>query len=73
MQVSEPTSYLALSHIVAQMLAKAPYGAAGFNPADYTAGMPVTDFVSEGETAIVLKRGNAYVIRQDQDPWRELR
>jgi cellulose synthase operon protein YhjU len=73
LQVSEPTSYLALSHIVAQMLARAPYGAAGFNPADYTAGLPISDFVSEGETAIVLKRGNGYLIRQEQDPWRELR
>jgi cellulose synthase operon protein YhjU len=73
LQVAEPTSYLALSHIVARMLASAPFGAQGFRPADYTAGMPVTEFVSEGETATVLKRGDRYLIRQDRDPWKELR
>jgi cellulose synthase operon protein YhjU len=73
LQVNEPTSYLALSHIVARMLANAPFGAQGFRPADYTAGMPVTEFVSEGEAATVLKRGDKYLIRQDRDPWKELR
>jgi cellulose synthase operon protein YhjU len=70
---SEPTSFLALSHIVARMLAKPPYGADGFRPADYTAGMPLTEFVSEGETATILRRGDAYLIRQDQDAWKEMR
>ena len=71
--VSEPTSYLAVSHIVAKMLAKPPFGAAGFAPGDYTAGMPTTGFVSEGETAVVMKRGSGYVIKQEQDPWKEFR
>jgi len=73
LQVSEPTSYLALSHIVARMLADAPFGAQGFRPADYTAGMPVTEFVSEGEAATILGRGDKHLIRQDRDPWKELR
>lgn len=71
--VSEPASYLAVSHIVSRMLAKPPFGAAGFAPADYTAGMPTTEFVSEGETAIIMKRGSGYVIKQEQDPWKEYR
>ena len=73
LQVSEATSFLALSHIVSRMLARPPYGADGFRPADYTAGMPLTDYVSEGETATLLRRGDAYLIRQDQDAWKELR
>jgi cellulose synthase operon protein YhjU len=72
LQVSEPTSFLAVSHIVARMLAKPPFGD-DFRPADYTAGMPVTEFVSEGESAVVLKRGAGYLIRQEQDAWVELR
>ena len=72
-QVAEPTSYLALSHVVAKMLAKPPFGAQGFAAADYTAGLPATEFVAEGETATVLRQGNAYLIRQEQDPWKELR
>jgi hypothetical protein len=54
------------------MLAKPPFGD-DFRPADYTAGMPVTEFVSEGESAVVLKRGAGYLIRQEQDAWVELR
>jgi hypothetical protein len=35
--------------------------------------MPVTEFVSEGEAATVVRRGDKYLIRQDRDPWKELR
>ena len=55
------------------MLARPPFGVAGFRPADYTAGMPLTDFVSEGETAMLMRRGDAYLIRQEQEAWKELR
>ena len=72
-QVDEPTSFLAVSHLVAAMLARPPFGAAGFDPAAYAKGLPTTDFVSEGENAVVLRRGATYLIRQDQDPWKELR
>ena len=71
LQNAEPTSYLALSHIVSRMLAKPPFGPEGFRPADYALGMPVTDFVSENETATILRRGDRYFLRQDQEPWRE--
>jgi cellulose synthase operon protein YhjU len=73
LQVTEPTSYLAVSHIVARMLGKPPYGAAGFAAADYTAGLPATEFVSEGENAMIVRRGNGYLIRQEQDPWKDFR
>jgi cellulose synthase operon protein YhjU len=71
--VNEPTSYLGLSHIVAQMLAKPPFGDKGFGAAEYTSGLPSTEFVSEGETATILGRGNTYLIRLERDPWKELR
>lgn len=71
-QVSEPTSYLALSQIVAKMVAKPPFGAAGFKAGEYTAGLPTTDFVAEGESSVVMKRGAGYVMRE-QDAWREMR
>ncbi len=73
LQVPESTSFLALSHVVSRMLAQPPFGADGFRPADYAAGMPLTDFVSEGENATLLGRGAGYVIRQDQDAWKEFR
>jgi cellulose synthase operon protein YhjU len=71
--VSEPTSYLAVSHIVSEMLAKPPYGASGFDPRYYTEQLPTTQFVSEGETATVLGRGSSYLIKLERDPWKELR
>ena len=71
--VNEPTSYLAVSHIVAQMLAKPPFGALGFAAGDYTNGLPATEFVSEGEAAMVIRRGNSYLLQLERDPWKELR
>jgi cellulose synthase operon protein YhjU len=71
--VNDPTSYLALSHIVARMLDKPPFGAAGFAPGDYVGGLPTTDFVSEGEGATVVRRDASYWIRQGRDAWKELR
>ena len=73
LQVAESASFLAVSHIVARMLAKPPYGAKGFRPADYTAGMPLTDFVAEGEAAMVVRRGDTYLLRQERDAWKDLR
>ena len=70
--VSEPTSYLAISHIVSEMLAKPPFGASGFDPGSYVEGLPATEFVSEGETAMVVRRGNAYLLKLERDPWKEL-
>lgn len=68
---SEATSFLAVSHIVSRMLAKPPFDAAGFRASDYTQGMPATDFVAEGETAVVIRRGDGYLMRLEQEPWRE--
>lgn len=72
-QVSDPTSYLAVSHIVARALAKPPFGAAGFKAADLTSGLPTTEFVSEGESAVIVRRGAGYAVKQDKDPWKDLR
>jgi cellulose synthase operon protein YhjU len=72
-QVPEPASFLAVSAIVSRMLAKPPYGGDGFRAADYTANLPLTDFVSEGSDVTILARGKGYVIRQEQDAWKEFR
>ncbi len=68
---STPASFLAVSHIVSRMLAKPPFGAAGFRAADYVEGMPATDLVSETEAATVMARGNGYWIRE-QGAWKEM-
>ena len=73
MSSSEATSFLAVSHIVARMLARPPFGDAGFDPAEYVRGMPATDFVAEGENAVLVRRGEGYLMKLEQDPWREYR
>jgi hypothetical protein len=69
---SSTTSYLAMSHILARMLAKPPFGGEGFRPAEYTAGLPATDFVAESEAALVLRHGQKYLWRQGKEAWKEL-
>jgi len=72
-RIDEPTSFLAVSQIVAAMLAKSPFGADGFRAADFTAGLPTTPFVAEGENMTVMRSGNGYVIRDERGAWKELR
>jgi len=69
----EETSFLALSHIVAAMLARPPFSADGFRAADYVAGMPVTPFVAEGENDVVMSAGKGYVARHEREGWKPLR
>ena len=69
--LAEPTSYLAVSHIVSRMLAKPPFGAAGFSPTEYTAGFPITDYVSENEGTTMIQRGDKFLVRQERDAFRE--
>jgi cellulose synthase operon protein YhjU len=71
-QSEEQTSFLALSHIVSAMLAKPPFGDP-FKAADYTANMPVTPFVAEGEAATVIRKGDKYLLRREQEAWTEIR
>ena len=72
-QVAEPASFLALSEIVSRMVAKPPFSPDGFRATDYTANLPLTDFVSEGSDVTILARGQGYAIRQEQDTWKEFR
>lgn len=67
----EPASYLAVSHIVSRMLAKPPFGADGFRPADYVAGMPSTEFVSQSEELTMLRQGDRYLVKRENEPWKE--
>ncbi|HEX3059414.1 MAG TPA: cellulose biosynthesis protein BcsG, partial [Usitatibacter sp.] len=71
-QSEEQTSFLALSHIVSAMLAKPPFGDP-FKAADYTANMPVTPYVAEGEAATVIRKGDKYLLRREQEAWTEIR
>jgi cellulose synthase operon protein YhjU len=67
------TSFLAISHIVAAMMARPPFGAAGFRASDYTAAMPSTPFVAEGENDVVMRRDGGYLARHEREAWKPLR
>lgn len=69
LRVSKPTSYLAVSHIVARMLDKSPYKAGSFAPADYIADLPVTPFVAQNEEVVMAAYKGRYFLRQDASDW----
>lgn len=69
LSIDEPTSYLAISHIVEHMLEKSPFGAAGYSPAEYVAGLPLTPFVAQGEAVTVAEHGQRYYQKQGASGW----
>jgi cellulose synthase operon protein YhjU len=70
-QISEPTSYVGLSQLIAQLIDKPPYGEAGFSPADYTEGVSATDYVAENEGMVMVGRDNRFYLKQGSDGWKE--
>lgn len=65
LQVATPTSYLAVSHIVAGMLANTPFGAQGFNAEALAAGLPSTAFVAENNDTVMMEQDGRYLLRPD--------
>jgi cellulose synthase operon protein YhjU len=72
-RADEETSFLAVSHVIAAMLARPPFGPDGFRAADYTAGMPGTPFVAEGESDVVMSQGKGFIARHEREAWKPLR
>lgn len=73
MRIDAPSSYLALSQLIARLIGTAPYGAGGFDPAAYAAGLPVTEYVAENDGVTMLQLDQRYWLRQGKDGWREYR
>ena len=69
--VDASSSFLALSQVVANLLEKSPFGAAGFDPKAYIANLPITEFVAENQ-ALVMRVDNRYFWREDKSSWRPL-
>lgn len=68
-RINAPTSYLAVSELVARMLARPPFSTAGFAPSEYTAELPTTPFVAQNENAVVIESGGGYFLRQGKQDW----
>jgi cellulose synthase operon protein YhjU len=69
LSIDEPTSYLAISHIVERMLEKSPFDAEGYSPAEYVSALPLTPFVSQGESVIVAEYNQRYYQKQAASGW----
>jgi hypothetical protein len=69
LKIGKPTSYLAVSHIVARLLDKSPYKTGSFAPADYVTDLPVTPFVSQNEDVVMVGYRGHYYLRQDDSGW----
>lgn len=69
LRIEASTSYLAMSQIIARLVEKSPFDGDSFVPADYTQGLPTTDFVAENEGMVVMRRQGAYFLRQGKDDW----
>ena len=67
--VDTPSSFLALSQLIARMLENSPYGPAPFDPKPYVKDLPVTDFVAENQS-VVMRVDDRYFWREDKSNWR---
>lgn len=70
-RIGDPSSYLALSQLIARLIENSPYGASGFNPADYIADLPPTDYVAENEGITMIRHKDRYWLRQGKEGWEE--
>ncbi|HEY5801880.1 MAG TPA: cellulose biosynthesis protein BcsG [Burkholderiaceae bacterium] len=69
-QVDQPASYLAMSQLIGKLIAQTPYGEAGYVPAKYADGLPVTRFVSDNEAGALLEVDGRLMLRQGKEAWR---
>lgn len=70
LSVDEPTSYLAIAHIVELMLKKSPFNGSNFVPSDYISGLPTTEFVAQNEGISIIEHEHQYYISRRQGVWR---
>lgn len=69
LSIDEPTSYLAVSHIIARLLEAPPFTKNSFAPSDYVAGLPATPFVSQNDAVVIAGYNHRYYLRQDAAGW----
>ncbi|MBU0587001.1 MAG: cellulose biosynthesis protein BcsG [Gammaproteobacteria bacterium] len=69
-QITRDSSYLALSQLIANLLANPPYGQGASNPADYASNLPATRHVSDDEVATVMQNNGRYFFKLRDSEWR---
>ncbi|WP_456378943.1 cellulose biosynthesis protein BcsG [Thiolapillus sp.] len=66
-----PVSYLAISHVIEQILQGDIFGTGSFDPARLVENLPQTDFVAENEGTVVMLNGDRYYLRLKGEDWIE--
>lgn len=68
-RVNDPTSYLALSEIIARLIARSPFELPVFSPADYSRDLPTTPFVAHNAETLIVGIGDRYRLKQGNGAW----
>ncbi|HEY5995283.1 MAG TPA: cellulose biosynthesis protein BcsG [Gallionellaceae bacterium] len=69
--VTQPTSYLAVSQLLANFITITPFGKNSLTMEDYTRELPETNFVAENEDVVVMRRNKQYYIHSKGEDWVE--
>jgi cellulose synthase operon protein YhjU len=69
LMIDKPTSYLAISHIVARMLEQSPFDRDRFEASDYIADLPETEFVAQDEKITVAAYKRKFYLSRSPGNW----
>ncbi len=69
--VTKPTSYLAISQLLANFLTITPFGKNSLSMDDYVRDLPATEFVAQNEDVVVMLNGKQYYILSKGAGWIE--
>ncbi|MFA6921732.1 MAG: cellulose biosynthesis protein BcsG [Gallionella sp.] len=67
--IDKPTSYLAISQIIENMLEQSPFTGNSFVPSDYVVNLPATPFVAQNEVTTVAGYDNHYYLGRGVGKW----
>ncbi|MBI3596937.1 MAG: cellulose biosynthesis protein BcsG [Nitrospirae bacterium] len=67
--ISKPTSYLALSYLMASFMERSPFESDGSESDDRIAHLPETDFVAENQEIRIAKKGAEYFLYGKEKKW----
>ncbi len=70
--ISKPTSFLALSYMLASFLKEPPFGSDRLSYQNILSHIPETNFVSDNQSARVVKAGEYYYLNDKENQWTKL-
>lgn len=69
--IDAPTSYLALSQLIANLVAENPFQSGARTPEQYAADLPQTQMVGENEATVTMRDGTGYMVHTPDGVWIE--